>query len=177
MAKLVFAMNQSLDGYVDHAKIGPPDPEAFRHFIELTRSATGFVYGRNLYEIMSYWQEDLPDWDEADREFAEVWRKAPKWVASRTLKAVGPNATLIEGDVEAAVRELKAELEGEIHVGGPVLAGSLSEAGLIDEYRLYMRPVVLGSGARFFVGEAPKLRLVGSDRVSENIVRLTYVPA
>ena len=177
MAKLVFGMSQSLDGYVDHMKMGPLDPTSFLHFLELTRDQTGFICGRRLYEIMHYWEEDLPEWGAERRDFAEAWRSTPKWVVSRSLKSVGPNATLIADDVEVAIRRIKAELDGEIAVGGPDLAGSLTKAGLIDEYRLYMRPVVLGSGTRFFVGPTPPLRLLATDRLSENLIRLTYVPA
>ena len=177
MAKLVFAMNQSLDGYVDHMKLGPPVPGAFRHFVELTRSLTGFIYGRGLYEIMRYWDEDQPDWDAEEHDFAAAWRSKPKWAVSRSLKSVGPQATLIADDFEAAIRKLKAELPGEIAVGGPVLAQSLTEAGLIDEYRLYLRPVVLGSGTPFFAGPRPPLHLVASDLIAEDLIRLRYVPA
>jgi dihydrofolate reductase len=176
MAKLVFGMNQSLDGYVDHMAFGP-GPVLFRHFIEQARGQAGSIYGRKLYEIMRYWDEDRPEWNEADREFAEAWRRQPKWVVSRTLKSVGPNATLVEGDLEAAIRRLKAEVAGEIQVGGPVLAGSLTDLGLIDEYRIYLHPVVLGGGTPFFAGPRPPLRLAGSDRIDENVIRLTYVPA
>ena len=177
MAKLVYALNQSLDGYVDHMKLGPPVPVAFRHFIEHVRGLTGFLYGRGLYEIMRYWDEDLPDWDADERDFAVAWRSQPKWVVSRSLQSVGPNATLVAGDFETAIRKLKAERAGEIDVGGPVLARSLSDAGLIDEYRLYLRPVVLGDGTPFFAGPRPPLRLVASDLVGEDVIRLTYVPA
>jgi len=177
MAKLVFGMSQSLDGYVDHMKLGPPVPAAFRHFIEHVRCLTGYIYGRRLYEIMCYWDEDLPDWDADDRDFAVAWRSKPKWVVSRSLKTVGPNATLIAEGFEGAIRRLKAELDGEFDVGGPVLAQSLTAAGLIDEYRLYFRPVVLGSGTPFFVGPRPPLRLVASDLIAEDLIRLTYVPA
>jgi dihydrofolate reductase len=141
------------------------------------RGLTGCIYGRGLYEIMRYWDEDLPDWDAQDREFAVAWRSKPKWVVSRSLKSVGPNATLIADDFQAAIRRLKAELTGEIDVGGPVLAQSLSEADLIDEYRLYLRPVVLGSGTPFFAGPRPPLHLVASDLIAEDLIRLTYVPA
>jgi dihydrofolate reductase len=177
MAKLVFALNQSLDGYVDHQKLGPPVPVVFQHFIELMRGLTGVIYGRRMYEVMRYWDEDLPDWDAEDREFAAVWRSQPKWVVSRSLKSVGPNATLVADDVEAVIRRLKAEMAGEIDVGGPDLAHSLSEAGLIDEYRIYLRPVVLGSGKPFFAGPQPPLHLVASDLIAEDLIRLTYVPA
>jgi dihydrofolate reductase len=94
---------------------------------------------------------------------------------SRSLKTVGPNATLVEGNVEAAVRELKARLAGEISVSGPELAGHLTDLRLIDEYRLYLHPVVLGRGKPFFAGPRPRLRLVASDLIG-NAIRLTYVP-
>ena len=175
MAKLVYALNQSLDGYVDHTKIGPPDPAGFRHFIELMRGLTGMVYGRRMYEVMRYWDEELPDWDEGDREFAVAWRSKPKWVASRSLKIVGPNATLVADDIEAEVRRLKAELPGEIQVAGPDLAQSLTAADLIDEYQIYLHPVVLGSGKPFFAGPRPPLHFVASDRIAGDIIRLTYV--
>jgi dihydrofolate reductase len=177
MAKLVYGMNQSLDGYVDHMKIGPPEPAVFGHFIEHVRGLTGVIYGRRLYEIMCYWDEDLPDWDAQDREFAAVWRSLPKWVVSRTLKAVGPSATLIADNIEAEIRRLKVELAGEIDVGGPDLARSLTEAGLIDEYRIYLHPVVLGGGKPYFAGPRPPLHLLASDLIAEDLIRLTYVPA
>ena len=177
MAKLVYLLNQSLDGYVDHMKLGPPDPALFRHFIELVRGLTGIVYGRRMYEIMRYWDDDLPDWDAGDRDFAAVWRSQRKWVVSRSLKSVGPNATLIGDDFESAIRGLKARLDGEIDVAGPNLAASLTNLGLIDEYRLYLHPIVLGHGQPFFVGPRPRLRLVASDRIGEDVIKLTYVPA
>ena len=177
MAKLVYGLSQSLDGYVDHMKLGPPAPAVFHHFIELVRNLTGVIYGRSMYEIMRYWDEDLPDWDADDRDFAAAWRNQPKWVVSRSLKSVGPNATLVADDFETVVRKLKAELAGEIHVGGPVLAQSLTEAGLIDEYRLYLRPVVLGGGKPFFAGPRPPLHLVASYLIADDLIRLAYVPA
>src|ERR1700723_4146926 len=137
MAKLVFGMGQSLDGYGDPMKPGPPAPAAFRHFVEHMRGLTGCIYGRGLYEIMRYWDVDLPDWDAEDHEFAAAWRSQPKWVVSRSLQSVGPNATLVAEDIEAVIRGLKAQLVGEIAVAGPSLARSLTDLGLIDEYRLY----------------------------------------
>jgi dihydrofolate reductase len=176
MAKLVFGMNQSLDGYVDHTAFAP-DAIVFRHFIDQVGGLIGSVYGRRLYEIMRYWDDDLPEWGAEERDFAAAWRRQPKWVVSRSLKSVGPNATLVEGDLEAAIRELKARHVGEINVGGPDLARSLTDLGLIDEYRLYLHPVVLGGGAPLFAGPRPPLRLVATDRIGEDVIRLTYVPA
>ena len=176
MAKLVFGMNQSLDGYVDHLEIRT-GPALFRHWIEHVRDLTGSVYGRRMYEVMRYWDEDRPEWVAEEHDFAAAWRSQPKWVVSRSLKSVGPNATLVVDDAEAVIRGLKAERAGEIHVSGPKLAGSLTELGLIDEYRLYFHPVVLGRGTPFFAGPRPPLRLVASDRIGEDAIRLTYVPA
>ena len=176
MAKLVFGMNQSLDGYVDHMAFAP-GPALFRHFIEQARDQAGSVYGRGLYEIMRYWDEDHSEWDAERRDFAAAWRRQPKWVVSRSLKSVGPNATLVKDDIGAVIRGLKAQLAGELQVGGPVLARSLTDLGLIDEYRIYLHPVVLGRGRPFFAGPRPPLRLVADDRMGDDVIRLTYVPA
>ena len=176
MAKIVFGMNQSLDGYVDHLEFRP-GAALFRHFIEHVRDLTGIVYGRRMYEVMRYWDEDHADWDADKRDFAAAWRSQPKWVVSRSLKSAGPNATLVEGDVGGMRRGLKAQPVGEIEVAGPDLAGSLTNLGLIDEYRLYFHPIVLGRGKSFFSGPRPPLRLVSSDVVAEDVIRLTYVPA
>jgi dihydrofolate reductase len=181
MAKLVFGMNVSLDGYVDHEAFAP-DPALFNFFVEQTRHVTGSIYGRGLYEVMRYWDQD--DWDQDDpartadlRGFAVAWRRMPKWVVSRSLQSVGPNATLVGDDFEAVIRGLKAELVGEIEVGGPRLAASLTKLGLIDEYQLFLHPVVLGRGNPYFAGARPPLRLVASDRIGEVAIRLRYVPA
>ncbi len=130
-----------------------------------------------MYEIMRYWDEDHSDWDAEEREFADVWRSKPKRVVSRSLKSVGPNATLIGDNVEAEIRGLKSRLDGQVDVGGPHLARNLTDCGLIDEYRLYFRPVVVGGGTPFFAGPRPPLRLVANDLIGEDAVRLTYVPA
>ena len=176
MAKLVFGMNQSLDGYVDHTEFSP-GPLLFRHFVEQAREQVGSVYGRRLYEVMRYWDDDDADWNAAERDFAAAWRRQRKWVVSRSLKSVGPNARLVEDDLAGAIRELKAEHEGEIEVAGPYLAQSLTELGLIDEYRIYLHPVVLGHGKPYFAGPRPPLRLMANDRIAEDVIRLAYVPA
>ena len=176
MARLVFGMNQSLDGYVDHMKFAP-DPVLSRHFVEQAEGQAGSLYGRRIYEIMRYWDDDHPEWGVDEHAFAAAWRKQPKWVVSRTLKEVGPNATLVGDDLEGAVRKLNAEVEGEIEVAGPGLAQSLTALGLIDEYRIYLHPVVLGRGKPYFASPRPPLRLVTHDRIGEDVIRLTYVPA
>ena len=194
MGKLVFGMMQSLDGYVagvaggpgsdgyaaalaSGLELPPPGVSLGRHFSDQVRGLAGFLFGRRMYEVMCYWDEDQPEWDVVEHDFAALWRAKPKWVVSRSLKSVGANATLVAGDVEAFVRRLKADVEGEIDVAGPELAGSLTDLGLIDEYRLYFRPFVLGRGKPYFAGARPPLRLIAADPVGEDAVRLTYVPA
>jgi len=177
MAKLVFGMNVSLDGYVDHDKFGgAPGPLLFQHFVEQTRGLAGSIYGRGLYELMRYWDDDQPEWDTPEADFAKTWRAQPKWVVSRTLKEVGPNATLLGDEWEAQIRKLRTDLDGRIDVGGPKLAASLGKLGLIDEYQLYLRPFVLGGGNPYFAEARPPLRLLGSDRIGEDAVRLRYAP-
>lgn len=176
MAKFVFGMNLSLDGYVDHTEMST-GPALFRHWIEQVGGLTGSIYGRRIYELMRYWDEDQSEWSADRREFAAAWRNQPKWVVSRSLKSVGPNATLISDDIEAVIRDLKSRLAGEVAVSGPELAQSLTALGLIDEYRLYFRPAVLGRGKPFFAGPRPPLRFVSADHIGEDTMRLTYAPA
>jgi len=179
MAKIVYGLNQSLDGYVDHQVLPVPSPKLFRHFIELAEGVAGSVYGRTMYGFMRYWDDDQPEWDDAEREYAAAWRSNPKWVVSRTLQPadLGPNATLVSDDLEGFLRKLKAERDGDIEIAGTLLAQSATELGLVDEYRIYLHPVVLGQGKPFFAGAAPPLRLVAHDVIDDDVIRLTYVPA
>ena len=130
-----------------------------------------------MRSCVTYWDDDHGEWDAQERAFAAAWRNQPKWVVSRSLKSVGPNAILVENDLEGVIHKLKAEVEGEIEVAGPNLAQSLTELGLIDEYRIYLHPVVLGHGKPYFGGPRSPLRLLAYDRMDEDVIRLTYVPA
>jgi dihydrofolate reductase len=180
MARLIYGMMQSLDGYIEGplgGLLGPPGPLLSRYFADYFRGLGGVLYGRRLYEVMRYWDEDHPEWDALDIEFAQAWRRKPKWIASRSLSSVGANATLISEDLIAFATKLKAERDGDIDVAGASLANELSIAGLVDEYRLYLRPYVLGGGKPYFAGPLPPLRLLSSDTVGEDAVRLTYIPA
>jgi dihydrofolate reductase len=178
MGKFVFSMMQSLDVYIAGAPGGPqlppPGDRLHRHFNDHVRGLAGIIYGRRMYEVMRYWDDDQPDWGAVERDFAAAWRAKPKWVVSRTLKAVGPNPTLIRDDAGAFVRALKAKLDGEIEVAGPELAGSVTALGLIDEYHLYFRPSILGGGKPYFSGPRPPLHLVGTESIGEDAVRLIY---
>ena len=181
MGKLVFGMMQSLDGYVAGVAGGPelppPGIALHRHFNDHVRGLAGALYGRRIYEIMRYWDNDRPEWGEVEHDFAAAWRARPKWVVSRTLKSVGANASLVKENVSDFVRKLKHDVDGEIDVAGPALAGTLTDLGLIDEYRLYFRPFVLGTGNPYFAGARPPLRIIASDRIGEDTIRLTCVPS
>src|SRR3981081_1762523 len=120
-----------------------------------------------MYEVMRYWDEDRPEWSAEQHEFAAAWRGQPKWGVSRSLKSVRPHPPRVAADIEAVIRGLKARLVGEIAVSGPDLARSVTDLGLIDEYRLYLHPVVLGRGKSFFAGPRPPRHLVASDRIGE----------
>ncbi len=181
MARFIYGMMQSLDGYIEGPSGGPawavPGPILSRYFTDYFRGLAGVLYGRRMYEVMRYWDEDQPDWDALDHEFAQAWRSKPKWIASRSLNSVSPNATLIGEDLIAFATRLKAQRDGDIDVSGASLAYELSTAGLVDEYRLYFRPYILGGGRPYFAGPLPPLRLLSSDPVGEDAVRLTYIPA
>ena len=176
MANFVYGMNLSLDGFVDHQAFAPDDV-LFRHWIDQVGSLTAGIYGRHVYQLMQYWDEDQPGWTPLEQEFAQAWRRLPKWVVSGTLTSVGPNATLISSGVEEAIRAIKSRHSGDIDISGTILADHLTRLGLIDEYRLYLHPVVLGEGKPFFAGPRPRLRLAASDRIGDDVIRLTYLPA
>ncbi len=181
MAKLVFGMNVSVDGYVDDIDgtfvMPMPSPRLFRYWIDTVRSHAGAVYGRRMYEVMRYWDDDDAQWSDAFREFAAAWRALPKWVVSGTLGSVGPNARLVTGDIERQIRDIKARTEGTISVSGPQIAGLMTRLGLIDEYQLHIRPFVLGQGKPFFHEARPPLRLISHERIDDETVRLAYQPA
>ena len=177
MATLLYGLMQSLDGYVAAADgelvLPPPGPALHRYWNERMRSVTGSIYGRRMYEVMQYW--DQPEADEVEADFTAAWRATPKWVVSRTLDKVGPNAELLGGDLKAEVERLKAGYDGVIEVAGPELAASLTELGLIEEYWLYLMPIVLGGGKPFFRGPIPgRLELIGTEQLPEEVMVVKY---
>lgn len=178
MAKLVYGLNQSLDGYVDHDhEAFSISPRLFRFYTEELERQAGSIYGSKMYELMRYWDGEKPEWGAAEQAYATAWQKMPKWVVSKSFSSVGPNATLVTGDLESAIRALKSEREGEFEVGGTKLAQSLTDLGLIDEYHIYLHPVVLGHGTPYFAGPRPRLRLLSHDLIDTDVLRLIYVPA
>ncbi len=181
MGHVIFGMNTSVDGYV----AGPagraddmpgPSDELHQYFNDLQKSAALSLYGRELYTDMHYWDTDDPSWTGVQKEFAAVWRETPKVVVSTTLTEVGPNTTLVSEDVDEELRRVVATTDGEIDVGGPTLAATLTRLGLIDEYRIYQHPQVLGGGKPFFAEETPRLSLLDVEMLPDDTVLLRYQP-
>jgi dihydrofolate reductase len=176
-------MNVSLDGYVetpDHdlgwAKV---DDELHAWFNEHERNTVAVLYGRRLYETMAaYWPtaESDPNATEVMREFGRIWNAKPKIVFSSTLRNVVGNSRLVSGDVGEVLDRLRGEFSGDLSVGGPKLASAFIARGLIDEYRLVIHPVLLGSGTRFFppLDEMVELRLLQTRRFASGALYLGY---
>jgi dihydrofolate reductase len=179
---LVYALAVSADGYIaspEGGTVGLPVPEdaLLRHFDELQQRSVLGLYGRNMYEIMAYWDAPPAESSEAEHAFARTWQRIPKVVFSTTLDRVGPNARLVSADAERVVRQLKAEADGQIEVAGATLAASLARAGLIDEFRLYVMPVVLGGGKPYFAhGLALELEPLGTERLPQHCTLLRFRP-
>lgn len=184
MGRVTYAMLVSLDGYIAGPEGGPqlpvPESELHRHFNDLTKRTSMELYGRRMYEVMRVWEtwDATPGRPEVEIGFARAWRKTPKMVFSSTLQEVGPNARLVRDDVESVVRSLKAETDGEISVSGAGLAASLSRLRLVDEYRLYLHPVVLGGGKPYFeAGLSLNLKPLGAEQLPQGVTLLRYAPA
>jgi dihydrofolate reductase len=157
MGKLIYAMNVSLDGYVETPDHGLDwarvDEELHTWFTDLARATDASLYGRRLYEVMSaYWPtaESDPSATDYMLDFARVWNEKPKIVFSKSLDTVGSNSRLVTGDIEEELGNLKVEFSGDLDVGGPTLASAFIQRGLVDEYRLVIHPVILGAGTPFF---------------------------
>jgi dihydrofolate reductase len=181
MPSVVFSMGVSVDGFI----AGPggeidwsaPDEELHRFHNEQARELAAHFCGRRLYEEMRYW--DTPEASaggEAEREFAEVWQALPKVVFSSTLRSVEGNARLAAGGIEEEVARLREEASGDLAVGGAGLAASFARAGLIDDYRLFVSPVVLGGGTPFFppLEQRVELELVETRTFGSRVVYLRY---
>ena len=183
MGRLIFSMSVSLDGFVDTPAHSLDwvrvDEELHREFNEESRSVVTSLYGRRMYELMTgYWPtaERDPDATPATLEFAKIWQAIPLVVFSRTLESVAHGARLVRENAVAEVARLKADADFDMDVGGPTLAGSLIAAGLVDEYRLYVHPVVLGAGTRFFpaLDDRVELELLETRTFGSGVVRLSY---
>ena len=183
-AKLIYGMLTSLDGYIaaaDGSLVLPtPEAELHRFFSAQMKRAKTVLQGRRMYEVMRWWdtEGDQPGAPEVAVDFARAWKETPKVVFSTTLREVGPNARLVSSDVEGTVKALKSAVDGEILVAGAGLAATLARAGLIDEYQLFVQPVVLGGGKPFFeAGLELNLRPLGREDLPQGVVALRYAPA
>jgi dihydrofolate reductase len=184
MAKLIYSMLTSLDGYIAGPQGGPalpvPQKELHWYFNTRMRETAIELNGRRMYEMMRAWDtwDKIPGAPPVELDCARAWQETPKVVVSTTLKAVGPNARLVKENVESVVRSLKAETSGDISVSGATLAASLARLGLIDEFWLYVNPVVLGGGKPFFeAGMELKLVPLGMERLAQDVILLRYAAA
>ena len=182
MAKLIYSAITSLDGYVADRDgsfdWAAPDEEVHAFVNDLERPVGTYLYGRRMYETMVYWEtaHTLPDQPPFIQDFAGIWQAADKIVFSRTLEAVSSARTRIEREFDPkAVRELKATARADIAVGGPGLAAHAIKAGLVDELRLFLVPIAIGSGNRVIPDNLRvELELLGERRFANGTVYLRY---
>lgn len=183
MRSVVYSMNVSLDGYIAGPDGGfgwtTPDEEVFRFVTDRTRELAAHVLGRRLYETMLYWEtvDQNPSLDFDTVEWASVWRRLPKLVFSSALSAVQGNARLAAGSLAEEIARLRAEPgEGDVGIGGATLAGQAAQLGLIDEFRLFVQPVLVGGGIPYYPlgGRRLDLELVESRTFRSQAVYLRY---
>jgi dihydrofolate reductase len=183
MRKVIYALNVSLDGYIEDRNgsldWSNPDEELHRHFNELESTIGLHLYGRGLYEIMSsFWPtaDEDPSALPYEVEYARIWKSIPMVVFSRTLEQVGWNSRLVKEDIAGVVNELKQQPGKAMNVGGAGLAASFMQLGLIDEYRLYIHPVILGGGKPMFqqLPDQIDLNLVETHTFGSGVVLLRY---
>lgn len=153
MAKLIYSTITSLDGYIEDAtgsfQWAAPDPEVMKFLNELERPVGTYLYGRRLYETMIYWEtaHEQPDHGPEDLEWTEIWQAADKIVYSTTLDEVSTKRTRLEREFDPeAIRRLKQESDRDISIGGPALAEHALRAGLVDDFSVYLNPVIVGGG-------------------------------
>src|ERR1700723_485020 len=183
MRRVTYSMGVSLDGYI----VGPdggfdwpaPDEEVFRHVTDEIRKVGVHLLGRRLYETMLYWEtaDQDPSLDDAELEWAAIWKALPKVVFSTTLSAVQGNARLASGGLAEEIERLRGEPgEGDIAIGGATLAAEAAALGLIDEYRARGYPVLVGGGIPFFPqhGGPTDLELVETRTFNSRVVYLRY---
>jgi dihydrofolate reductase len=182
VSRLIYSMSVSLDGFI----AGPdgsfdwsvPDEELHRFHNERVRALGGHVLGRRLYETMVFWETAHEDPAAADYalEFAEIWKALPKVVFSETLDKVVGNARLAEGSVAEEVAELQERSGKDVAIGGADLAAEAIKAGLVDDFQLFINPVVVGGGKPFFptVPKVFPLRLVETRTFGPKVVYLHY---
>jgi len=179
MGKLIYSGIMSLDGYVADEDgtfdWSAPDPEVHEFVNDLERPIGTYLYGRRMYEVMRYW-ETGPSEPPYIRDYTEIWRSADKIVYSGTLQEVSSSRTRIERAFDPeAVQELKASAVDDMSIGGAELAGRAIRAGLVDEYHLFLTPVVVGGGTPYLPdGARVSLELLDEHRFGNGVVHLHY---
>ena len=182
MAKLIYVVNVSLDGYIEDAhgsfEWTEPIDEVFTFITALVRPVGTYLYGRGTYETMALWGTDptLAEQSELTADFANVWQAADKIVYSSTMHVVSTPHTRLERSFDPnSVREMKASAASDLTIGGPTLAAHAFTAGLVDECRLLIYPVLVGRGTPAFAGRGPvRLDLLEQQRFSNGVVYLRY---
>ena len=183
MGRLIYSMSVSLDGFVETPSRSLDwvliDEELHAFFNDQAREMSAFLHGRRLYELMAgYWPtaESDPAATPAMLEFARIWMDRPKTVFSRTLERVAWNSRLVRDDVAGEVARLKAQPGFDMDVGGPTTASTLMRLGLIDEYRLFVHPVILGAGTPFFpaLDDRIGLKLLETRTFGSGVAYLRY---
>jgi dihydrofolate reductase len=183
MAKLIYSVIASVDGYIEDAEgkfdWAEPDEEVHAFVNDLERPVGTYLYGRRMYETMVFWESppDLAEQPHFVQDFAEIWQAADKIVYSKTLQTVSSAKTRIERDFDPeAVRQLKATARHDLTVGGPEVAAQAIEAGLVDEYQLFVVPVIVGGGKRSLPDNNARvnLELLDERRFRSGTVYLHY---
>jgi dihydrofolate reductase len=182
IAKLIYSAIASLDGYVADEEgnfdWAAPDEEVHRFVNDLERPVGTYLYGRRMYEVMSSWETAPVDADQPAvvRDFAQIWQAADKIVYSKTLETVSTARTRLERDLDPeAIRVLKATAARDISVGGPELAAQAIEAGLVDEFQLFVTPAVVGGGKQSLPDNVRlRLELLDERRFDSGVVYLRY---
>ncbi|MEO7119283.1 MAG: dihydrofolate reductase family protein [Candidatus Limnocylindrales bacterium] len=186
MGRLIYALSVSLDGFVETPRKSldwvQVDEELHAAFNDEARSLSAFLYGRRMYELMSdYWPTAAldPSAKPVELDFAEIWRDKPKVVFSSSLERVDWNSRLVRDDAGAEVARLKAQPGFDMDVSGPTLAASLARLGLIDEYHVFVHPVILGAGTPFLppLEDRIRLRLLSTQRFDSGVICLRYETA
>ena len=186
MRKVVYATSLSLDGYIEAAAGDPswvfPDEELHRHFNDLEQEIDIHLYGRRMYELMvAYWPtaDQNPSAPPYEVDYTRIWKAVAKVVFSKTIEAVDWNSRLVREDPREEVAKLKAQPGKNMSVGGLSLASTLATAGLINEYRFYYVPILLGSGKTSFteLGKRVRLRPIETRKFQSGTVLLRCVPA
>jgi dihydrofolate reductase len=182
MAKLIYSAIASLDGYIEDEDgkfdWSAPDEEVHTFINNLERPVGTYLLGRRMYEVMTFWESAHTDASQPAPflDYAQLWQAADKIVYSTTLQVVSSARTRIERDFDPeAVRAMKASAERDISIGGPALAAEAIRAGLVDEYHLFLTPIVVGGGKPVFPGDVRvKLELVDQHRFAGGVVHLHY---